>query len=591
MAYDGLTVMSVVGELDRKILGAKIDKVYQPERDEIFLKVRSGSENFKLVLSVSSSNARVFLAKEYEKQNPKKAPVFCMTLRKHIQGGVITDIEQVGFERIIKITVESYDELRSKTKKDLYIEIMGKHSNIILVNRDENRIIDSIKRVPLSVSRVRQVLPGGEYNLPPKQEKVSPISVANGRDLQVLLDRLKRSDDTIYKAITKNILGFSDQSSREIVFRCGLEFDMRASSIGSAEYERLVLEIKNALCGISNGDEVPSMIIDEKRDKMIDFSAINPTRYSDMEIITGEISDIIEDFYSKKEKKDRIHQRTQVLRKSLGTKLERLSNKIKKQERELRESERAEIYRIKGELITSYIYMIEKGMDSVEVLNFYDNKNIKIDLNPNLTPSENAQKYFKKYNKLKTANEELSEMLISEREEEEYLRNTLFSIENCEDLEELKEIREELMREGYIRTYKMPKRNIKPESKYLKFISSAGNQILVGKNNRQNDYLTLRLADNEDIWLHTKDIPGSHVIIKCAGKEVGDDELFEAAVLAAYYSKARQSSNVAVDYTQKKNVKKPSKARPGMVIYEKNKTLYVTPTDENKARIKSYSEN
>lgn len=591
MAYDGLTVMSVVGELDRKILGAKIDKVYQPERDEIFLKVRSGSENFKLVLSVSSSNARVFLAKEYEKQNPKKAPVFCMTLRKHIQGGVITDIEQVGFERIIKITVESYDELRSKTKKDLYIEIMGKHSNIILVNRDENRIIDSIKRVPLSVSRVRQVLPGGEYNLPPKQEKISPISVANGRDLQVLLDRLKRSDDTIYKAITKNILGFSDQSSREIVFRCGLEFDMRASSIGSAEYERLVLEIKNALCGISNGDEVPSMIIDEKRDKMIDFSAINPTRYFDMEIITGEISDIIEDFYSKKEKKDRIHQRTQVLRKSLGTKLERLSNKIKKQERELRESERAEIYRIKGELITSYIYMIEKGMDSVEVLNFYDNKNIKIDLNPNLTPSENAQKYFKKYNKLKTANEELREMLISEREEEEYLRNTLFSIENCEDLEELKEIREELMREGYIRTYKMPKRNIKPESKYLKFISSAGNQILVGKNNRQNDYLTLRLADNEDIWLHTKDIPGSHVIIKCAGKEVGDDELFEAAVLAAYYSKARQSSNVAVDYTQKKNVKKPSKARPGMVIYEKNKTLYVTPTDENKARIKSYSEN
>lgn len=591
MAYDGLTVMSVVGELDRKILGAKIDKVYQPERDEIFLKVRSGSENFKLVLSVSSSNARVFLAKEYEKQNPKKAPVFCMTLRKHIQGGVITDIEQVGFERIIKITVESYDELRSKTKKDLYIEIMGKHSNIMLVNRDENRIIDSIKRVPLSVSRVRQVLPGGEYNLPPKQEKVSPISVANGRDLQVLLDRLKRSDDTIYKAITKNILGFSDQSSREIVFRCGLEFDMRASSIGSAEYERLVLEIKNVLCGISNGDEVPSMIIDEKRDKMIDFSAINPTRYFDMEIITGEISDIIEDFYSKKEKKDRIHQRTQVLRKSLGTKLERLSNKIKKQERELRESERAEIYRIKGELITSYIYMIEKGMDSVEVLNFYDNKNIKIDLNPNLTPSENAQKYFKKYNKLKTANEELREMLISEREEEEYLRNTLFSIENCEDLEELKEIREELMREGYIRTYKMPKRNIKPESKYLKFISSAGNQILVGKNNRQNDYLTLRLADNEDIWLHTKDIPGSHVIIKCAGKEVGDDELFEAAVLAAYYSKARQSSNVAVDYTQKKNVKKPSKARPGMVIYEKNKTLYVTPTDENKARIKSYSEN
>lgn len=275
------------------------------------------------------------------------------------------------------------------------------------------------------------------------------------------------------------------------------------------------------------------------------------------------------------------------MKKNLSLKLDRVKHKIDKQMIELNESENADKYRIKGELITSYIYMIKEGMDKVVLENFYDNnKEIEIDLRVNLSPSENAQKYFKKYNKLKNAGEEISKQMVINIQEKEYLENTLLSIENCDDARELKEIREELIREGYIKSYKMPKKDNKPGTDMRKFRSYHGKLIIVGKNNKQNDYLTLRLADNEDLWFHTKDIPGSHVLIKSAGMTVTDEELIEAATLAAYYSKARMSSNVPVDYTMRKNVKKPSGAKPGMVIYEKNKTIYVTPSDEAKAKIK-----
>ena len=305
------------------------------------------------------------------------------------------------------------------------------------------------------------------------------------------------------------------------------------------------------------------------------------------EIHEDSISTIIEDYYISKDNKERINQKASSMKKNLSLKLDRIRHKIEKQELELKESENADKYRIRGELITSYIYMIKEGMESVVLENYYDNnKKVEISLRPNLTPSENAQKYFKKYNKLKNAGEEISKQMVINIQEKDYLENTLLSIENCDDAKELKEIREELIREGYIKSYKMPKKDNKPGTDMRKYISCEGNMIIVGKNNKQNDYLTLRLADNEDYWFHTKDIPGSHVLIKSAGKKVTDEELLEAGILAAYYSKARMSANVPVDYTMKKNVKKPSGAKPGMVIYEKNKTLYVTPSDEAKAKIK-----
>lgn len=587
MAFDAIVVNSLARELNEMLEGTKIDKVYQPEKDEVCLKIRAGKDNYKLVLSASPSHPRVYIADNYEKQNPKKAPVFCMTLRKHIQSGVIAGVVQVGFERIIRIAIDSYDELREKTRKYLYVEIMGKHSNIILVHDTENRILDSIKRVPPSVSRLRQILPGMAYELPPVQDKINPMA---NIDRQELIDRIRSCDMQIFKAIYSNILGLSPTVAREICYRLDIDKSMSSLEIGDGEIDRIIKEINLMFGKLELGQAYPNMIIDEKRDKIVEFSSIKLNQYEDLtEINFDRVSQAIESYYISKDIKDRINQRASAMKKSLQIKLDRVNNKIKKQNQELLESEKADDYRVKGELLTSYIYMVQKGMEEVELDNFYDNNSkIRVSLNKNLTPSENAQKYFKKYNKMKNASEEISKQIKINLEESEYLENSLLAIENCDNDKDLKEIREELIREGYIKSYRMPKKDIKPNTQYLKYMSSGGNLIMVGKNNKQNDYLTLRLADNEDLWFHTKNIPGSHVVLKCAGKKVLDEEILEAATLAAYYSKAKMSANVPVDYTIKKHVKKPSGAKPGMVIYETNKTAYVTPSDEAKAKIRGF---
>lgn len=587
MAFDAIVVNSLARELNEMLEGTKIDKVYQPEKDEVCLKIRAGKDNYKLVLSASPSHPRVYIADNYDKQNPKKAPVFCMTLRKHIQSGVIAGVVQVGFERIIRIAIDSYDELREKTRKYLYVEIMGKHSNIILVHDTENRILDSIKRVPPSVSRLRQILPGMAYELPPVQDKINPMA---NIDRQELIDRIRSCDMQIFKAIYSNILGLSPTVAREICYRLDIDKSMSSLEIGDGEIDRIIKEINLMFGKLELGQAYPNMIIDQKRDKIVEFSSIKLNQYEDLtEINFDRVSQAIESYYISKDIKDRINQRASAMKKSLQIKLDRVNNKIKKQNQELLESEKADDYRVKGELLTSYIYMVQKGMEEVELDNFYDNNSkIRVSLNKNLTPSENAQKYFKKYNKMKNASEEISKQIKINLEESEYLENSLLAIENCDNDKDLKEIREELIREGYIKSYRMPKKDIKPNTQYLKYMSSGGNLIMVGKNNKQNDYLTLRLADNEDLWFHTKNIPGSHVVLKCAGKKVLDEEILEAATLAAYYSKAKMSANVPVDYTIKKHVKKPSGAKPGMVIYETNKTAYVTPSDEAKAKIRGF---
>lgn len=587
MSFDGVVINSLAGELDNILAGSKIDKVYQPEKDEICLKIRGKNDNYKLILSASASYPRVYLANQYEKQNPKKAPVFCMTLRKYIQNGIIVGIEQVGFERIVKISVDSYDELREKTTKELYIEIMGKHSNIILVSKNENRIIDSIKRVPFSISRLRQILPGIEYELPPSQDKLNPMKKIEIEDLK---DRFEKFDGSLYKAIYSNIQGFSPLIAKEICHRIGLNPELPANKSFLYDYKRICDQVNSMSEMLIKKEYYPNIIIDDNSDKIIEFSSIKLSVYENFkEIKYDSMSTAVEEYYQMKDIKDRIKQKSSVMKKNISLRLDRVNNKIKKQEKELKEAEKAEEYKIKGELITSYIYLIKQGMKSIRLANFYDeNKEIEISLKENLSPSENAQKYFKKYNKLKTASEELSRLIIENKEEAEYLENTILSIDNCESNVELKEIREELIREGYIKSYKIPKKNNKPNTELLKYISSAGNIIIVGKNNKQNDYLTLRLADNEDMWFHTKNIPGSHVLLKCAGKKVDENEIREAALLAAYYSKAKMSSNVPVDYTIRKNVKKPSGAKPGLVIYEKNKTIYITPSEEEKSKIVKY---
>ena len=591
MALDGLVIHCIVNELNKKLLGGKIDKVYQPENDEVVLHIRNNKENFKLVLSCSASNPRVYLANNYKKENPINAPMFCMLFRKYIQGGNIVNISQIGFERIIKISVESFDELKEKTTKNIIIEIMGRHSNIILTHSLDNKIIDSAKRIPPSVSRVRQILPGQTYVLPPKQDKLNPIDEVS---LNLFVDTLTSFNGPIFKAIYSKFLGVSPVIAKEICFRANIDENTLIDEISSNDISKVYKEFHNLFKFINDNIYNPSMIIDESIDKVLDFSCINLSQFSNLSIINDDsISKILENYYATKDIKDRIHQRSSDLRKSISIKLDRLYNKLNKQEKELIESENAEIYKIKGELITSYIYMIEKGMESVEVANFYDPeyKNITISLNPNFTPSENAQKYFKKYNKMKTAKKEITSQIEITKEEINYLENIILSIENCENLAELMDIREELSKVGYLRAKNNIKKETKLTTKPHEFISSNGFKILVGKNNKQNDNLTLKIASNEDIWMHTKNIPGSHVIIKTEGKEVPDETIFEGAMLAAFFSKSKMSSQVPVDYTKKKNVKKPNGSKPGMVIYETNSTIYVTPTEELIAKLKSKFDN
>ena len=591
MALDGLVIHSIVDELHKKLLGGKIDKVYQPENDEVVLHIRNNKENFKLVLSCSASNPRVYLASDYKKENPINAPMFCMLFRKYIQGGNIVNVSQVDFERIIKISVESFDELKEKTTKDIIIEIMGRHSNIILTHSSNNKIIDSAKRIPPSVSRVRQILPGQTYVLPPKQDKLNPITDIS---LNSFVDTLSSFDGPIFKAIYSKFLGISSVIEKEICFRANIDENLLVSEISSDDISKIYREFHNLFKYIKDNIYNPCMVIDTSIDKVLDFSCINLSLFSNLSIINDDsISKILENYYATKDIKDRIHQRSSDLRKSISIKLDRLYNKLNKQEKELIESENAQIYKIKGELITSYIYMIEKGMESVEVANFYDPeyKNIKISLNTNFTPSENAQKYFKKYNKLKTAKKEITSQMEITKEEIDYLENIMLSIENCENLAELMDIREELGKVGYLRSKNNSKKETKLTTKPHEFVSSNGFKILVGKNNKQNDHLTLKVASNEDIWMHTKNIPGSHVIIKTEGKEVPDETIFEGAMLAAFFSKSKMSSQVPVDYTKKKNVKKPNGAKPGMVIYDTNNTVYVTPTEELVVKLKSKFDN
>ena len=587
MALDGLVVHSLSHELHTKLVGGKVDKVHQPENDELVLYIRNNKESFKLVLSSSASNPRVYIANDYKKENPIKAPMFCMLFRKYIQGGIITEISQINFERIIKISVESFDELKEKTTKDIYIEIMGRHSNIILVQN--SKIIDSIKRIPPSVSRVRQLLPNMTYELPPAQDKINPIK---GTSIKSFINILREFDGPIYKGIYSKFLGISPSVAKEICHRANLNPNDNGNDKTRDELSVLYRIFSDLFTNIKKDEYNPCIVIDENVDKVIDFSCINLSYLDGNKFIKNDsISQIIEDYYKTKDFKERVHQRTADLRKSISIKLERLYHKQKKIEKELRDADNADEFKVKGELLTSYIYMIQKGMESVEVANFYDANysNIRIALNKNLTPSENAQKYFKKYNKLKTAKIELTSQIAICNEEIEYLENIMLGIENCENLEELNDIKDELIKLGYAKApfrYKA-KKDIDPTTKPNQFTSSDGFKILVGKNNKQNDYLTLRIADPEDLWMHTKNIPGSHVIIKCAGKEVPDNTLLEAATLAAYFSKARLSSQVPVDYTMKKHVKKPSGSKPGMVIYETNSTIYVTPTEELVVKLKN----
>lgn len=579
MAFDTICVKKIADELKSTIVGGRIDKVHQPEKDEIMISVRTIGENYKLVLSASANNARVHFS-DISKENPKTPPMFCMLLRKHLSSGKITRVSQPDLERILEIDIESYNDLGDLTTKHLICEIMGRNSNIILCNEDY-RIIDSAKHIDFTVSSVRQILPGITYEAPPTQDKIPILDYNKVMEAELDFSNAAASAD---KAIMSAISGISPAIARELIH---LALGTTALVCGELS-ENNKQQIKNQLLKFAENIKFSPCIIFDPKGKPLEFSAVPITHYGgDYRVeYADSMSDVVCKFYKERDQKDRMRQKSADILKLLSNNLERLTKKLVIQEKTLKDAENKERYKIYGELLTANLYRIENGATKVTVENYYepDSPQVEIELSPQLTPSKNAQRYYKLFTKLKNAEVEMEKQRKATLLDIEYLESTLCSLENAETENDLNLIRSELAEEGYIKKIKLGKREQKRESKPMHFISSDGFDIYVGKNNTQNDYLTLKFANSQDIWFHTKQIHGSHTVIKLGiDKEVPKTTMLEAAKLAAFYSKARESAQVPVDYTQIKNVKKPAGAKPGMVIYDSYNTVYVTPENMEQA--------
>lgn len=578
LPFDGIVTKCVVNDLSSILVGGRIEKIFQPEADEIFINIRSKGQNYKLVMSASASYPRIHLT-DSSKENPNIPPVFCMLLRKHISGGKILSIDFFDFERIIAIQIESTTELGDLTVKKLIIEIMGRYSNVILVN-SEDKIIDSIKHVDNEISSVREVMPARHYVLPPSQDKTSPEQLS----VDSFLESGKNgSDISIEKYLLNTIKGFSPLICREICFRAEIDGRTPVHEIRGSVEENLKKSIREIIENIINNKFSPCIIFDSNSfEGLIDFHCINITGYPFLKTFTS-ISSALDYYYTAKDSIERLKQKKSDVLKVINNNLGRCNKKIALQNEKLRDVADREKLKLYGELITANIYCMVERAKRVSLLNYYSEGNEYIDilLDEQLTPQANAQRYFKQYSKAKSAFSYTSKQLEDSIRELEYLESVLHLLENCINLQEIDEVRQELVSQGY-----MASKKIKGFKKQIKlsvphhFISSDGFDIFVGKNNRQNDQLTLKTASSADFWLHTRNIPGSHVIIKKQQGEIPDSTLLEAAILSAYHSKAKLSSNVPVDYTIVRNVKKPGGAKPGMVIYENFKTLIVTP-DEN----------
>lgn len=576
MAFDGLSVYTIVQELSDLLTDGRIDKVYQPEKDEIQLGIRSKQGNKRLLMTCSSHNTRLHLT-DIRKENPAHPPMFCMLLRKHIGGGKILAVRQKGFDRIVEFDIEATNEMGDKCLRHLIVEIMGKHSNIIVC--DENyRILDSIRHVSPDMSSVRVVLPGSSYMAPPGSDQLNPLEKQSA---DVLLSTLQEKKEDIFKALFHSYAGFSPVLSQEILTRAQLDSSLHTEEL-TLEIAEKILSTKEALLEEAIEKHFAyDIYVDEY--KMVDFAPVEMLHYDQYERRSFEsFSQLLEVFYSQKDQHNRVKQKSQDLRKLLNTLLERALKKKALQEKQLKNTKNKDKFQLYGELITANIYQVKKGMSSFETVNYYDAEGsmITIPLNVNFTASENAQKYFKRYNKLKRTEIASKEQIELTTKEVDYFESLIAALEIAENEHDLMAIRQELHQEGYIKRIKGKSKLRIKDSKPISFVTSEGIEGMIGKNNNQNDQLTFKKARASDLWFHTKDIPGSHVILFVSGKEYTDQSVEEAAILAAYHSKAKNSSKVPVDYTERRQVKKPNGSKPGFVIYFQQKTLFVTPEEE-----------
>ena len=573
MAFDGIVISNLSYELNTNLVGGRISKISMPEENELIFTVKNNAKTYRLLISASASLPLVYLT-DVNKPAPKVAPAFLMLLRKYIGTAKITDIFQMGLERILCFKLEHLNELGDLSHKCMYVEIMGKHSNIIFTD-ENNKIIDSIKRISANMSSLREVLPGREYFLPDELKKKDLLNT----ELEEFTEILKSKEYALSKSIYMNFAGISPLIAEEIVLRASLSSQAPSTSLSELEYTHLFHTIKNLLDDINAHNFSPNIVY--RKEEALEFSSVELFSYNSEEYKKysyDSVSKMLYDFYSSREAFVLNRQKSSDLRRIVNTALERASKKYDLQEKQLQDADKKDIYRVYGDLLNTYGYSLKGGESSFTTENFYDdNKEITIPLDKNKSAKENAKKYYDKYAKLSRTTKALSEEILNTKNDIEHLLSIQTALDVSSDDESLSQIRQELVDFGYIKKHSSGKQK-KSTSHPYHYISTDGYDIYVGKNNYQNEELTFKVATGNDWWFHAKGIPGSHVILKSNNEEDLPDRVYEeAAALAAFYSKAKDSEKVEVDYIQKKNIKKVAGAAPGFVIYHSNWSMVATP--------------
>lgn len=571
MAFDGIVIANLTRDLKAKLEGGKINKIAQPEKDELLFTIKNNRETLRLLISASASLPLSYFT-ENNKPSPLTAPNFCMLLRKHIGSGRILTVTQPGLERIIEFKIEHLDELGDICHKRLIVELMGKHSNIIFCKED-GVILDSIKHVSAQVSSVREVLPGRNYFIPHTTDKEDPLHIAFSSFQNVI----GSTPAPIQKALYLKLTGISPIVGTELCHLASIDGDRSANELSESEQLHLHHTLMLMMEDVKEGRFTPNIIY--RREEPVEFASLPLTCMDGNEYqahVFSTISQLLETYYAAKNVITRIRQKSVDLRKIVQTALERNYKKYDLQKKQLKDTEKRDKYKVYGELLNTYGYELQGGEKELKCLNYYTNEEIKIPLDPQLTANENSQKFFDKYNKLKRTYEALTELTEETAREIQHLESISAALDIALKEDDLLPIKEELIEYGYIRRRtgnKKPKITSRP----FHYLSSDGFHIYVGKNNYQNEELTFKLASGNDWWFHAKGIPGSHVIVKAEGQELPDRVFEEAGALAAYYSKGRNNDKVEIDYIQRKHVKKTAGGAPGFVIYHTNYSLLAEP--------------
>lgn len=571
MAFDGITIAAMVKELNDYLAGGRINKIAQPETDELLLTCRGPKGNCRLLLSASASLPLIYFT-EKNKPSPLTAPNFCMLLRKHLSSARFLSITQPSLERVIRFELEHLNELGDLCRKYLIIEIMGKHSNIIFCDEDY-KILDSIKHVSSHMSSVREVLPGRQYFIPQTQEKLNPWHLTE----ETFHTQVLGKPTQIARALYTSLTGISPVMAHEICTRASLDGDEPTETLDENSKLHLYGTLNRILDQVKEGDFYPNIIF---RDQIpVEYSVLPMSQYQTGHTAKGypSVSSMLEQYYAQKNIVTRIRQKSSDLRRIVQTALERNSKKYSLQLKQLKDTGKKEKYKVYGELINTYGYGLEDGCKSFQALNYYTNEEIAVPLDPSLSPQENAKKYFEKYAKLKRTEDALTTQIAETKEEIQHLESISASLDIALSESDLVQIKEELTQYGYIKKHSVGKKKISVKSKPFHYLSSDGYHIYVGKNNYQNDELTFKFATGNDWWFHAKGTAGSHVIVKSNGEELPDRVFEEAGSLAAYYSKGRTAPKVEIDYIQKKHVKKPNGSKPGFVVYYTNYSLMAVP--------------